>query len=187
MGLFQKSKMTDTEVQECLEYLFSHYKLTSFQDKEASIYNTKVESLIELARHDDESHTELQRTSVRLYFALKELLDRSNAISGIPKPAVALHSIYTELFSAYYRLAHTQRTVVDYMNSPHQVMIRSANSNLEYSQKKHSKTFKKALNEEKSLLKFLISSGVSESTLQEVFVKAEAEIATDDWMCEILF
>jgi len=141
--LFGEPKLDREEFNQCLKYLEEHYKLTTFQEKEADIYNEALTQYMPSLATDSHSAKEMLKVAERFKKAAHLLLTRSKQLVSVPE---------SERVQALFR--------------------------------QQEESHKKALQEEKKLLKRLRASGLTPSDIQRLIDKAFVAIASENWQPE---
>ncbi len=175
--LFGEPKLSTEEFNRCLVYLGEHYKLTTFQEKEADIYNGAVTRYSPTLDVGSNSAKEMLKVAERYKKAAHLLIKRSKQLVSVPDTAGTLHFAWQVVFSSYVALVDAQHavyaTIVD-GNIPRIERVQTIFH-------EHQEFHKKALKEEERLLKRLRSSGLTPSDVQSLTDKAFADVETENW------
>ncbi|GAH81157.1 unnamed protein product [marine sediment metagenome] len=109
--LFGEPKLNREEFNQCLKYLEEHYKLTTFQEKEADIYNESLTQYMPSLTTDSHSAKEMLKVAERFKKAAHLLLQRSKQLVSVPETAGALHFAWQIVFSDYIAWVDAQYAV----------------------------------------------------------------------------
>ena len=97
--LFGSRKLDRGELDKCLNYLEQHYVLTTFQEKEAGIYNEALAQHRRSISSDSHSADETLRAAERLKKAAHELVRPCKQLQYVPESAGRLHFAWQIVFS----------------------------------------------------------------------------------------
>lgn len=175
--LFGEPKMDREELTRCLEYLGEHYKLTTFQEKEADLYNESLVQYMPTLATNKRSAEEMVKVAERFKQAAHELSKRSKQLVSVPESVGALHFAWQIVFADYTAWVDAQYAAyvaISQDSSPYAERVQALFRQQEESHKK-------ALKEEKKLLKRLRASGLGPSDIQSLVDKAFAAIEAENW------
>jgi len=178
--LFGEPKLDREEFNQCLKYLEEHYKLTTFQEKEADIYNESLTQYMPSLTTDSHSAKEMLKVAERFKKAAHLLLTRSKQLVSVPEPAGALHFAWQIVFSDYTAWVDAQYAVYAAIAKGNPPFAEHVQTLFRQQEKSH----QKALQEEKKLLKLLRANGLTPSDIQRLIDKAFAAIASENWQPE---
>jgi len=175
--LFGKPKLDKEEFNQCLKYLEEHYKLTTFQEKEADIYNESLTQYMTSLTTDSRSAEEMLKVAERFKKASHELFARSKQLVSVPEPAGALHFAWQIVFSDYTAWVDAQYAAYAAIAKGNPPFAEHVQSLFHKQEESH----QKALKEEKKLLELLVASGLTPSDIQRITDKAFAAIEAENW------
>jgi hypothetical protein len=175
--LFGEPKLDREELNQCLEYLGEHYKLTTFQEKEADIYNEALTQYMPTLATDSRSAKEMLKVAERFKKATHLLLKRSKQLVSVPESAGALHFAWQIVFSDYTAWVDAQYAAYTAIVEGQPPLAERVQTLFRQQEESH----KKALQEEKKFLKRLRSSGLNASDIQWLVDKAFAAIESENW------
>jgi replicative superfamily II helicase len=178
--LFGEPKLDREEFNQCLKYLEEHYKLTTFQEKEADIYNEALTQYMPSLATDSHSAKEMLKVAERFKKAAHLLLTRSKQLVSVPESAGALHFAWQIVFSDYAAWVDAQYAVYVAIADRRPPFAERVQALFRQQEESH----KKALQEEKKLLKRLRASGLTPSDIQRLIDKAFVAIASENWQPE---
>lgn len=179
--LFSKRKLDREEFNQCLNYLEEHYKLTSFQEKEAGIYNAALTEYGPSLANDTNSARKMLKIAERFKKAGHMLLARSKQLVSVPESAVTLYFSWDIVFSDY-------TAWVDAQYAAYAAIAEGIPPFAEHVQslfRQQEESFQKALQEEKKLLKLLISNGLTTSDIQRLRDNAFTAIEAENWQPDV--
>lgn len=178
--LFGKPKLDSGEFNRCLEYLGQHYKLTTFQDKEAEKYNETLTQYRNSVLTDRHSTMEVLKAAERLKNDAHVIVKRSRQLIAVPEPLGALHFAYQRLFIDYAAWADAQYAFYKAIaedKPPFAERVQSLFYQQEESQKQ-------TLKEEKKALQLLMDNGLTHADIQRLQDKAFAAVEAENWQPE---
>ena len=175
--LFREPKLDREEFNQCLEYLEEHYKLTTFQEKEADIYNEALTRCMPTLATDNRSAKEMLKVAERFKKAAHLLLKRSKQLVSAPESAGTLHFAWQIVFSDYTAWVDAQYAVYKTIAEGNRPFVEHVQNLFRQQDKSH----KKALKEEKKLLNLLRANGLKVSDIQSLTDKAFSAIETENW------
>ena len=82
--IFGEPKLDKDEFAQCLRYLGEHYRLTTFQEKEADLYNKSLAQYMPTLATDKRSAEEMLNVAKRFRQAAHELVKRSKQLKSVP-------------------------------------------------------------------------------------------------------
>jgi replicative superfamily II helicase len=88
---FEEPRLDREEFNQCLKYFEEHYKLTTFQEKEADIYNESLTQYMPSLATDSHSAKEMLKVTERFKKAAHLLLKRSKQLVSVPESTGVLH------------------------------------------------------------------------------------------------
>ena len=91
MGFLDMMEITSHERQECLAYYEAEVGVTTFQSKEADLFNEVVDTHIDILTEDPAAAREVSIAARRLVQAAKEIIRRRDDIQPIPQAAFSMH------------------------------------------------------------------------------------------------
>lgn len=175
--LFRDPKLDREEFNQCLKYLEEHYTLTTFQEKEADIYNESLTQYMPSLMSDSHSAKEMLKVAERFKKTAHLLLKRSKELTSVPEPAGALHFAWQIVFSDYTAWVDAQYAVYKAIAENKQPFVEHVQNLF----RKQDKSQKKALKEEKKLLNLLRANGLKVSDIQALTDKAFLAIEAKRW------
>ena len=175
--LFSEPKLDREEFNRCLEYLGEHYKLTTFQEKEADIYNESLTKYMPSLTTDSDSAKEMLKVSERFKDTAHLLLKRSKQLVSVPESAGALHFIWQLVFSDYTAWVEAQYAVYASIAEGKPPFAEHVQTLFRQQEESH----KQALQEEKKFLKLLKANGLTASDIQRLIDNAFAAIESESW------
>ena len=175
--LFGERKLDREEFNQCLKYLEEHYKLTTFQEKEAGIYNEALTQHMPSLASDSRSAKEMLEVAERFKKAAHLLLTRSKQLVSVPESAGALHFAWQMVFSDYTAWVDAQYAAYAAIAEGKPPFAEHVQTLFQQQEKSH----RKALQEEKKLLKLLRANGLSASDIQRMTDNAFADIEAENW------
>jgi hypothetical protein len=179
--LFGEPKLDREEYNRCLEYLGEHYKLTTFQEREADKYNESLTQHMPTLGIDTQSAQEMLQIAERFKEAAHTLVKRSKQLVSVPEPAGTLHFAWQVVFSNY----------VTWVDAQYTAYVSIAEGNMPFAERiqalfhQQEASHKKALQEENKLLKRLKSSGLTPSDIQRLVDNAFAAVEAENWQPEL--
>jgi len=174
---FGGRKLDREEFDKCLSYLEQHYMLTTFQEKEADIYNEALTQHGPSLSSDSHSADEMLRVAGRLKKAAHELVTRSKQLSYVPESAGRLHFAWQIVFSDYAAWADAQHAVFAAIADGKPPFVERAQLLF----RQHENSVKKVLQEEKNVLKLLQSNGLTPGDIQRLTDRAFAAVQAENW------
>ena len=175
--LFGEPKLDRDEFNRCLDYLGEHYKLTTFQEKEADIYNEALTGYMPSLGIDSQSAHKMLKVAERFKIAAHLLLKRSKQLISVPEPAGALHFAWQTVLSEYVSWVDAQYAVYGTIAEGNPPLVERVQALFRQQEESH----KKALKEEEKLLKRLKASGLAASDIQSLTDKAFAAVEAENW------
>lgn len=175
--IFGQPKLDREEFTQCLRYLGEHYRLTTFQEKEADFYNKSLTQHMPTLATDKRSAEEMLNIAERFRQAAHELLKRSKQLVSVPESAGALHFAWQVVFSDYTAWVDAQYAVYAAIAQGSPPFAERVQALFRQQEESHNK----ALKEEKRLLKRLRASGLTPSDIQSLIDKAFAATEAEDW------
>jgi len=175
--LFGEPKLDREEFNQCLKYLEEHYRLTTFQEKEADIYNESLTQYMPSLTTDSHSAKEMLKVAERFKKAAHLLLKRSKQLVSVPESAGALHFAWQIVFSDYTAWVDAQYAVYTAIVQGKPPFAEHVQTLFRQQEESH----QKALQEEKKLLKLLRANGLTPSDIQRLTDKAFAAIEAENW------
>jgi hypothetical protein len=178
--LFGKPKLDREEFNQCLKYLEEHYKLTTFQEKEADIYNESLTQYMPSLTTDSHSAKEMLKVAERFKKAAHLLLKRSKELISVPDSAGAQHFAWQIVFSDYVAWVDAQYAVYNAIVKGKPPFAERVKTLFHQQEESH----QKALKEEKKFLNLLRSNGLNASDIQRLTDKAFEAIEAENWQPE---
>ena len=178
--LFGERKLDREEFNQCLKYLEDHYKLTTFQEKEADIYNEALTQYGPSLANDTSSAKEMLKVAERFKKAAHVLLTRSKQLVSVPESAGALHFAWDIVFSDYTAWVDAQYAVYAAIAQGNPPLVERVQTLFRQQEKSH----QNALREEKRLLKLLMANDLTPSDMQRLRDRAFAAIEAENWQPE---
>ena len=178
--LFGERKLDREEFNQCLKYLEEHYRLTTFQEKEADIYNEALTQHMRSLASDSHSAKEMLKVAERFRKAAHLLLTRSKQLVSVPESAGALHFAWQMVFSDYTAWVDAQYAAYAAIAEGKPPFAERVQTLFRQQEKSH----RKALQEEKKLGKLLRANGLTASDIQKITDKAFAAIEAENWQPE---
>jgi len=178
--IFGEPKLDREEFNQCLKYLEEHYKLTTFQEKEADIYNKSLTQYMPTLLTDSRSAKEMLIVAERFKKATHLLLKQSKQLVSVPESAGALHFAWQIVFSDYTAWVDAQCAAYTAMAESQPPFAERVKTLFNQQEKSH----QKALQEEKKFLNLLRSNGLTASDIQRLTDKAFAAIEAENWQPE---
>lgn len=178
--LFGRRKLDREEFEQCLNYLEEHYELTTFQEKEAGIYNSALARYGSSLARDTNSAREMLRVAERFKKAAHVLLARSKQIVSVPESAGRLHLAWDIVFSDYTAWVDAQYAAYAAIAERNPPLVERVQTLFRQQEKSH----QNALREEKKLLNLLRANGLTLNDLQRLRDKAFAAIEAENWQPE---
>ncbi len=175
--LFGGPKPDKEEFNQCLKYLEEHYKLTTFQENEADIYNEALTRYMPSLTIDNHSAKEMLKVAERFRKAAHLLFKRSKQLVSVPEPTGALHFAWQIVFSDYTAWVDAQYAVYLAIVEGNPPFTEHVQTLFLQQEKSH----QKALKEEKKLLKLLRSNGLTPNDIQRLTDKAFAATEAENW------
>ncbi len=175
--LFGGPKLDRENFSQCLKYLEEHYKLTTFQEKEADIYNESLTKYMPSLTTNNHSAKEMLKVAERFKKAAHLLLKRSKQLASVPESAGALHFAWQIVFSDYTAWVDAQYAVYTAIAEGKPPFAEHVQTLFRQQEESH----QKALLEEKKLIKLLKSNGLTPSDIQSITDKAFAAIESENW------
>jgi len=179
--LFGERKLDREEFNQCLKYLEEHYKLTTFQEKEAAIYNEGLTQHMPSLASDSHSAKEMVKVAERFKKAAHLMLTRSKQLISVPESAGALHFAWEIVFSDYTAWVDAQYAVYTAIAEGKPPFAEHVRTLFRQQEKSH----QNALREEKKLLKLLRANGLTASDIQRLVDKAFAAIEAENWQPDV--
>lgn len=175
--LFGEPKLDREEFNQCLKYLEEQYKLATFQEREADIYNESLTQYMPSLTTDSHSAREMLKVAERFKKAAHLLLKRSRQLVSVPESAGALHFAWQAVFSNYTTWVDAQHAVYAAIAEGKPPFAERVQDLFRQQEESH----QKALQEEKKLLKLLRANGLTASDIQRLNDKAFAAIEAENW------
>lgn len=175
--IFGQPKLDREDFTQCLRYVGEHYKLTTFQEKEADIYNKSLAQHMQTLATDNQSAEEMLKAAERFMQAAHELLKRSKQLVSVPESAGVLHFAWQVVFSDYTAWVDAQYAAYAAIAQGSAPFAERVQALFRQQEESHNK----ALKEEMRLLKRLRVSGLTPSDIQNLVDKAFAAIEAEDW------
>ena len=175
--LFGEPKLSNEELSQCLTWLGQHYKITTFQEKEADLYNNALVKYGVSMSIDSSASGEMVRTAKRLVQAAMECVSRIDNMVSIPEAASAAHYAWRIVLVDYLAWAGAQCAAIEAIAGG---MLPRGEYVAELLQKAEDSR-KKAENEEKKLLKRMQSSGLTLNDIQKLAANASKSVAAENW------
>jgi len=179
MGIFSRErKLSAEEINQCMDWLDIHYRITTFQEKEADLYNNALVKLGNDLTTDKLSGVGMLQAAKRLADASQEMVARTNYIKFVPEPASRAHLLWMIVFSDYMMWATAQYAAI-------QALIHGRNpigERVVELFKKSEESTKQALKAEKKLLEHMHKNGFTVNDLHRLNANAAEAIAQDKWL-----
>ena len=179
--LFGKRRLDREEFDQCLNYLEEHYKLTTFQEKEAGIYNSALVQYGPSLATDTNSAKEMVKVAERFRKAAHVLLARSKQLASAAESAGTLHLAWDIVFSDYTAWVDAQYAAYTAIAEGKPPLVERVRTLFRQQEKSH----QNALREEKKLLKLLMANGLTLSDMQTLRDKAFAAIEAENWQPDV--
>lgn len=171
---FSWRKIKDDRRIPCLAYLEEEYKLTTFEEREAGLYNNALTKYGNAMLKDERAGKEMSKAGKRLVEAANEILRRRRDMAAIPDEVSAMFLAWSSAFSAYLTWATAQSAAIEAVTSGMKPVAGSVEQLFEqFGVARH-----KAEDEERKLSRRLEIRG---EELQRLYDKASTEIAADKW------
>jgi hypothetical protein len=178
--LFGERKLDREEFNQCLKYLKEHYKLTTFQEKEADIYNQALTQYMPSLANNSHSAEEMLKVAERFRKAAHLLLTRSKQLVSVPESAGTLHFAWQMVFSDYTAWVDAQYAAYAAIAEGKPPFAEHVQTLFRQQEESHGR----ALQEEKKLLKLLRANGLTASDIQRLTDGAFAAIEAENWQPE---
>jgi len=175
--LFGEPKLSNEELSQCLTWLGQHYKITTFQEKEADLYNNALVKYGGSMSIDSSASEEMVKVVKRLVQAATECVSRIDNMTSIPQVASVTHYAWRIVLADYLAWVRAQCAAIEAVAGgmhPRGEYVAELLQKAENSRKKAEK-------EEQKLLKRMIRSGATMNDFQKLVVNAARAVTDENW------
>lgn len=111
--LFGQHKLSQNELRDCFDWFRKQYKLITFQDHEAEVYNNSLLADGENIQKSVESAKKVANACNRLVQAAESLIDQHSKIKFVPRVATADHYAWGQVFLQWKAWAVASRSAIE--------------------------------------------------------------------------